>query len=183
MSKKKNPIKNPNDINPEVPLSFSIDLLKDPHPLPHGIKRRPGNKADEQIITSAYQPSLEDPYGAPYDDFNCVTVAPTIKAPMSEAPMELLEIFSKMCKVGLSKGYGAHTWLSEVSIENHLEALKRHIRDYEKGIDIDVDGFLNLEAILWRAASACLVNHFKVQKKDGRWLPSILRAQDKKDPY
>lgn len=102
------------------------------------------------------------------------------RTPMNYAPMEILEVFSKMCMAGINKGYEPHSWLTNVSISQHLDALKRHIRDYEKGIDIDKDGFKNLEAILWRSAAACMVDKFGVNTKNNdRWLADILKSQKK----
>ncbi len=97
------------------------------------------------------------------------------KQPMNFAPMEMLQIFSKMCMAGLNKGYEPHSWLTNVSTTQHLDALKRHIRDYERGVDMDYDGFLNLEAILWRATAACLVDYFKMNpQEEDRWLAKAL---------
>ncbi len=92
------------------------------------------------------------------------------KDPMNAAPMELLEIFARMCKVGTDLGYEANSWLTMYTVEQHLESLKRHIRDYERGKNIDKDGFKNLEAIMWRGSCACLVAHFLPNSKDERWI-------------
>lgn len=101
------------------------------------------------------------------------------KDPMNDAPLEILEVFSGMCQVGINKGYKANTWLTDFSVGQHLEALKRHIRDYERGIAIDQDGFKNLHAILWRASAACMVDYFGLQPKHEPWLGKILKKKEK----
>lgn len=111
----------------------------------------------------------------------------TGKLPLHLVPPEVVEIFAKVTKIGIDKGYEPRNWEQGLPInEGHLAAAERHMLRYKKGEDLNIEVLKDgsnsnahhLEHAAWHLmAAAVQINRHRLDLddriKDGVALLSI----------